>query len=383
MAYRDVEDWHRTTTRRRYPQGPLPVADHGWRAGGETSLDSLPYRRPKDLIQGPEITSSPGRSRTSRNSSGASATVIETMPVPVLSRAPVTETYRRGRYPAADYAYDDFGETESPTPGRRVSPRRARSPRAAQPSRPRRPYARERSSTSSESGTDTETDEESATSISTQEEKRQRRHERAKREKERGKHEKRTHRLVLEERRLPPEERKKKTPKRRRKIKEIVYVEEDDDESTVHTPRQSRQSLDERSRSPLWHRSRLSRSASERHFSRQRSHSPARRPSQHRPPAKTCEMVSKPPTSSKRLAYGTLPYRGDSDVGPSRPSRRHQSDVVYRDSRMIRRSHTLSRAASQVTSHSTASSTKHSSNFMGQRLARSVRSRSPEKPVKM
>ncbi|KAF4843091.1 putative E3 ubiquitin-protein ligase ARI4 [Colletotrichum siamense] len=199
MAYRDVEDWHRTTTRRRYPQGPLPVADHGWRAGGQTSLDSLPYRRPKDLIQGPdEITSPPGRSRTSRNSSGASATVIETMPVPVLSRAPVTETYRRGRYPAADYAYDDFGETESPTPGRR------------------------RSSTTSESGTDTETDEESATSISTQEEKRQRRHERAKREKDRGKHEKRTHRLVQEERRPPPEERKKKTPKRRRKIKEIV-----------------------------------------------------------------------------------------------------------------------------------------------------------------
>ncbi|EQB56034.1 hypothetical protein CGLO_03977 [Colletotrichum gloeosporioides Cg-14] len=221
MAYRDVEDWHRTKTRRRYPQGPLPV-NHGWHAGGETSLDSLPYRRPKDPIQGPdEITSSPGRSRTSRTSSGASATVIETMPVPVLSRAPVTETYRRGRYAAADYAYDDFGETESPTPGRRVSPRRGRSPRAAQPSRPRRPYARERSSTSSESGTDTETDEESATSVSTQEEKRQRRHERAKREKERGKHEKHTHRLVVEERRSPPEERKKKTPKRRRKIKEI------------------------------------------------------------------------------------------------------------------------------------------------------------------
>ncbi|KAK2776879.1 ibr domain-containing protein [Colletotrichum kahawae] len=370
MAYRDVEDWHRRTTRRRYPPGPLPVADHDWRAGGETSFDSLPYRRPKDLIQGPdEITSSPGRSRTSRNSSGASAPVVETMPVPVLSRAPVTETYRRGRYPAADYDYDDFGETELPTPGRRVSPRRGRSPRAAQPSRPRRPYARERSSTSSGSSTDTETDEESATSVSTQEENGQRRHERAKREKGREKHEK--------------QEKKKKMPKRRRKIKEIVYVEEDDDESTVHTPRQSRQSLDERSRSPLRHRSRLSRSASERHFSRQRSHSPVRRPSQHRPPAKTYGMVSKPPASSKRLAYGTLPYRGDSNVGPSRPFRRHQSDVVYRESRVVQRSHTLSGAASQVTSHSASSSNKHSPNFMGQRLARSVRSRSPEKPVKM
>ncbi|KAF9870079.1 ibr domain-containing protein [Colletotrichum karsti] len=386
MAYRDVDDWHRRTAQRRYPPSPLPVAEHEWHGAGETTFDSLPYRRPKDLIPAPdETTSSPGRSRISRNSSGASATVVETMPV--LSRAQVPETYRRGRYPAPDYDFDSYAEEDDmvPAPGPRMSPRRGRSPRAAHHSRPRRVY--EKSSTSSPSRSEADTDEDSATSISTEDEKRLRRLDRARREKEKDRlerlerqerQEKRARRAVPEERRPPPEENKKK-PKRRRKIREIVYVEEDD-ESTVHTPRRP---ADARSSSPLRHRSRLSRSASERHYSRPRSHSPVRRSSQHRPSAKTYDFVSKPPASSKRPAHGTLPARGDSDLGPSRPSRRHQSDVVYADSRLVRRSKTMSGAASHVTSHSTASSNKHPTGFMGHMLTGSARSHSPEKPVRM
>ncbi|KAL0933090.1 ibr domain-containing protein [Colletotrichum truncatum] len=356
MAYRDAEDWHRRTSRRHYPPGPLPVADYDWRSGGETTFDSLAYRRPKDLIQGTDETaSSHERSRNSRNSSGASVTVVETMPV--LPRNSTTETYRRGRFPVAAYEYDSYGEEEPLSAGRRMSPRRARSPTAAHHSRPRRVYQSRRSSTSSRSRTEPETDKESETSVSTQEEKRQRRHERARREKE--KYELRTRRPAVEERHRPSGEKK---PKRRRKIREIVYVEEDDDdESTEPAPRQS---LDERSRSLARHHSRLSRSASERHQSRQRSYSPIRKASHHRPSPKTYEVVSKPLNSSKRHP------------------RTRSSEVVYADSRVARRPNNISGAASHVTSHSTASSNRRPPSFLGHMITGSARSHSPEKPPK-
>lgn len=381
MAYRDVHDWPRRTTRRPYPPSPLPAAQHDWLPAPESTFDTLLYRRPKD-IQGPgEATSSHERSRgrTSRTNSGASATVVETMHG--VPEAPTTPAYRRGRYPVTvpDFDYDSYGEEglsepqPQPLGGRRRSPTRGRSPRTAPQPRPRRTYQSWRSSTSSRSGTETETDEESATSVSTQEEKRQRRRDRARREKDRSGEPIR--RPPVEDRRPPADEKK---PKRRRRIREIVYVEEDDDSTEPN----HRRSLDERSSSPPRHRSRVSRSASERHYSRQRSRSPIRGSSHHRPSPRTYKLVGLPATSSKRLIYGAIPARDDSELVPMRRTRRHPTtEVVYADARVVRRSHTAS-GASHVTSHSAASSGKRPPSFPRHLGAGSARSNSPEKPVK-
>ncbi|KAF6815417.1 ibr domain-containing protein [Colletotrichum sojae] len=382
MAYRDVHDWPRRTTRRPYPPNPHTAAQHDWLSAPESSFDTVLYRRPKD-IQGPgEVASSHGRSRSrisrTNSGSGASATVVETMHG--MPKTPTTPAYRRGRYPVTvpDFEYDSYGEEGLPEPqplgGRRRSPTRGRSPRSALQQRPRRTYQSWRSSTSSLSGTESETDEESATSVSTQEEKRQRRRDRARREKDRSGEPAR--RPPVEDRRPPADEKK---PRRRRRIREIVYVEEDDDDSTEPNHRRS---LDERSSSPPRHRSRVSRSASERRYTKQRSRSPVRGSSHHRPSPKTYKLVEMPPTSSRRLVYGTIPARDDSDLVPTRHTRRRPTaEVVYADAHAVRRSRTAS-GASHVTSHSTASSSKRPPSFPRHLATGSVRSNSPEKTAK-
>lgn len=316
------------------------------------------------------MTSSPERTRPLKTSSGAPATVRSTMPI-----TPKATPYRRGRVPVG-HGYDSYDEDESPSGGR-ASSRHGRSPRSAHHSRSRQAYESRRSSRSSRSGSETETDEESETSVSTEEEKRERRRDRDRREKDRrekDRHEKPARHTVVERRR-PADDKK---PKRRLKIRKIVYMEEDDG-SLEHTPRQS---LDGRSSSRSRHRSRPSRPASVRYHSRQRSPSPARRPSHHRPSPKTYD-ISKPPSSSKRLAYEASPAWGDSDMVPSRHSRRHPPQIVHAETRPVRRSNTAS-GASHVTSrtHSTGSSHRHSSSFLGNLLTGSTLSYSSEKPVK-
>ncbi|GKT45560.1 putative E3 ubiquitin-protein ligase ARI6 [Colletotrichum spaethianum] len=293
-----------------------------------------------------------------------------------MPRTPKAAPYRRGRVPV-DNGYDSYDE-EPPSGGReregeRESSARGRSPRSNHQSRTRRVYESRRSSRYSESASETESDEESETSVSTQEEKRERRRGRDRRERERC--EKPARQTVVERRRPPADD---KTPKRRRKIKKIIYMEEDG--STEPTPRQS---MDEYSRSPSRHRSHISRPASDRHYSRQRSHSPGRRSNHHRPSPKTYE-ISKPPSSSKRLVYEIHPARGESDLILSRNPRRHPSQTMYPETRTIRRSNTVS-GASHVTSHthSTASSNRRSSSFLGNLLTGSSVSYSSEKTARV
>ncbi|OHW90483.1 IBR domain-containing protein [Colletotrichum incanum] len=313
MAYRDGAELHRRTSRRRHPLSPPPIAHYDWQPAGETVFDSMPYRRPRDLIQGPdERTSSMGRSRSVNTPSGVSASLAATMP-----RTPKAAPYRRGRVPV-DNGSDSYDE-EPPSSGRdreRESSRRGRRPRSSHHSRTRRIYESRRSSRYSQSASETESDEESETSVSTQEEKRERRRDRDRRVRE--KYEKSARQTVVERRRPAADD---KTPRRRRQIKKIIYMEEDG--STEPTPRQS---MDERSRSPSRHRSHISRPALERHYSRQRSHSSGRRSSHHRASPRTYE-ISKPPNSSKKLAYEIHPSRGDSDLIQSRNSRRRPSQT--------------------------------------------------------
>ncbi|OLN97635.1 putative E3 ubiquitin-protein ligase [Colletotrichum chlorophyti] len=294
MAYQDGAELHRRMTRRWHPPSPPPaVADYDWRPGGETTFDSLPYRRPRDFIQGPDkTTSSPGRSRSLNITSGAPTTVRPTMP-----RASNGAPYVRGRVPVGyGYGYDEYdGEL----------PERGRSPRSAQHSRSRRLNESRQSSRSSRSGSDAETDEESDTSLSSSETARVRRRakDRHVKVKHGAKHEKAARHTVVERHR-PANDKKPK----RVIVKKYVYMEEEDG-STEPT---ARQSLDERSGSPARYRSHRSRPASEKHHSRQRSHTPVRRASHHHP-SPTIYEISKPPNSSKRCAHGSSLSQGVND----------------------------------------------------------------------
>ncbi|TDZ31778.1 putative E3 ubiquitin-protein ligase ARI3 [Colletotrichum spinosum] len=368
MASRDVEDSHGRTARSRYPASPQPAAGRDWRYGGEATLNSLPYRRPGDLIQGPdENVSSHGRSRASRTNSGASAPIVKTMPL--LPRTSTAETYRRGRFPVTTYDYDDglYAEEGLLPTGWRSSPARDRSPTSPRRSR-RHIHESRKSSTSSRRRSETESEAESVTSVSTDEKRRQRRQEKA-----------RAHR-PLEERRSSAAEKKPK--KRRRKIREIVYVEEDD-ESIEPMPRRSR---GDQSRSPRRNRSRLSRSVSERHHSRRRSYSPVRRSSVHPPipreSEKTYKIVSKPRDSPKKVVYGVPSTSDESGYVPPRALRRHRSGIAYVESRPVRRSNTVS-GASHATSHSTVSSSRRSSSFLGHVMAEEAHFRASDKSSKL
>ncbi|TQN67284.1 putative E3 ubiquitin-protein ligase ARI4 [Colletotrichum shisoi] len=388
MAYRDGAELHRRTSRRRHPLSPPPIAHYDWHTAAETAFDPMPYRRPRDLLQGPDertSTSSMGRSRSVNTTSGASATLAAT----TMPRTPKPAPYRRGRVPVnTDY---DSHDEESSEGGRKrgwETSRRGRSPEPPRRSETRRTHDSRRSSRYPRSASESDSDDESGTSVSTRVEEREREREREReqwrgrdgdvdwdrRERERERCGKPARQTVVERRRRPEDD---KTPKRRRKIKKIIYLEEDG--STEPTPQQS---MDERSRSPPRHRSRPSRPPSGRHPSRQRSESPARRSSHHRPPPKAYD-VSKPPISSRRLAYETYPARGDSDLTPSRHARRRPSQVVYPETRTVRRSNTAS-GASRVTSRtrSTTSSNRHSSSFLGNLLTGSSVSHSTEKTAR-
>ncbi|OBR08981.1 IBR domain-containing protein [Colletotrichum higginsianum IMI 349063] len=334
MAYRDGAELHRRTSRRRHPLSPPPIAHYDWHPAAETAFDPMPYRRPRDLIQGPDertSTSSMGRSRSVNTTSGASATLAAT----TMPRTPQPAPYRRGRVPV-NTDYDSYDE-ESSEGGRKrgwETSRRGRSPEPPRRSRTRRAHDSRRSSRYSRSASESDSDDESGTSVSTRVEEREREREQwrgrdgdvdwDRRERERERCGKPARQTVVERRRRPEDD---KTPKRRRKIKKIIYLEEDG--SAEPTPQQS---MDERSRSPPRHRSRPSRPPSGQHPSRQRSESPARRSSHHRPPPKSYD-ISKPPSSSRRLAYETYPARGDSDLTPSRHARRRPSQVVYPETR--------------------------------------------------
>ncbi|KAI3554244.1 hypothetical protein CABS03_12144 [Colletotrichum abscissum] len=397
MAYRDGAELHRRTSRRRHPPSPPQMADYDWHPiphPVESAYDPMPYRRPRDFIQGPDSTSSPSPlgapPRRIVKLSSAPPTPGATMPRTPKAGAP----YRRGRVPV-DNGYktydeeeeeeedneeesdDSEEEEESPLARRRQqqSSIRHRSRSTAHHSRTRPPvYESRRSSRYSRSESESESDEDSETSDSSEEEKRETRRERERRERERYQKAAR-HAQTVVERRTPPSA--DNTTKRRRKIKKIIYMEEDG--STEPTPRQS---LGDLSRSSSRHRSHpsSSRPASERHYPRQHSYSPVRRSSRHHSSAKTYE-ISQPPSATKRLAYEILPDRSRLDVIPSRHSRRHQSQVVYPETRSIRRSNTVS-GASHVTSHtrSTTSSSRPASTLVGNVLTGSTVSRSSEKP---
>lgn len=410
MAYRDGAELHRRTSRWRHPPNPPQMADYDWHpiphphmnshpsvAAAESAYDPMPYRRPRDFIQGPDSTSSPSPlgppPRRIVKLSSAPPTPGATMPRTPKAGAP----YRRGRVPVDNgyNTYDDEEEDdseeesddseeeeeeESPLARRRQqqSSIRHRSRSTAHHSRTRPPvYESRRSSRYSRSESESDSDEDSETSDSSEEEKRETQRERERRARERERYQKAArHAQTVVERRTPPSA--DNTPKRRRKIKKIIYMEEDG--STEPTPRQSMGDL---SRSSSRHRSHpsSSRPASERHYPRQHSYSPVRRLSRHHSSAKTYE-ISQPPSATKRLAYEILPDRGRLDVTPSRHSRRHQSQVVYPETRSIRRSNTVS-GASHVTSHtrSTTSSNRPASTFVGNALTGSTVSRSSEKPA--
>ncbi|KAK2044180.1 hypothetical protein LZ31DRAFT_466962 [Colletotrichum somersetense] len=292
-----------------------------------------------------------------------------------MPATPNAPPYRRGRVPVDD-GYDSYDQ-EPPSSGRereREASRRRPSPKSSHHSRTPRIHESRRSSRYSQSASETDSDDESETSASTQEEKRERRRDRNRRERERYA---KPARQTVVERRRPAED--DKTPKRRMKIKKIIYMEEEDG-STEATPQQS---TDERSRSLSRHRSHISRPASERHYSSHRSHSPPRRSSHHRPPPKTHE-ISRPHSSSKRLAHEVHPARGGSELTPTRISIRHSSQTVYPETRTIRRSNTVS-GASRVTSRtrSTTSSNRRSSSFLGNLLTGSSVSHSSDKTARV
>ncbi|OHF01472.1 hypothetical protein CORC01_03228 [Colletotrichum orchidophilum] len=392
MAYRDGAELHRRTSRRRHPPSPPQMPDYDWHphpTAAESTYDPMPYRRPRDFIQGPDETSSPLGPRRIVKLSSAPPTPGATMPRTPKAAAP----YRRGRVPV-DNGYDPYDdedededdeeddqEEESPLGRRRrqQTSSRHRSRSTAHHSRTPRVHESRRSSRYSQSDSETESDKDSETTVSSHEEKRERRRERDRRERERVGYEKaKRHTQTIVERRTPPSA--EKTPKRRRKVKKIIYLEEDG--STEPTPRQSMGDL---SRSSSRHRSHpsSSRPASDRYYPRQHSHSPVRRSSRHRSSAKTYE-ISQPPSASKRLAYEIRPDRGRLELTPSRHSKRHPPQVVYSETRPIRRSNTVS-GASHVTSHtqSTTSSNRRSSTFLGNVLTGSTVSRSSEKPARI
>ncbi|KAK1985795.1 hypothetical protein LZ30DRAFT_583422 [Colletotrichum cereale] len=295
--------------------------------------------------------------------------------MPTTSKA---TPYRRGRVPVDD-GYDSYdeGPPSSGTEREREPSRPARSTRSSHHSRIPRVHESRRSSRYSQSTSETDSDEGSETTASTEEEQRERRRERDRRERK-ERYEKPARQTVVERRRPAEDE---KTPKRRMKIKKIIYMEEDDG-STEATPRLS---TDERSRSLSRHRSHISRPSSERHYPSHRPHSPGRRPSHHRPPPPKTYEISRPPNSSKRLAHDVHPTRGESDLTPTKNLRRHPSQIVYPETRTIRRRSNTVSGASHVTSHtrSTSSSNRRSSSFLGNLLTGSSVSQSSDKTARV